>query len=52
MVQLDEIAARVKGPCDLVKLERCGHSPFRDQPERTLGAVAGFIARVRDVDLP
>jgi len=50
MAQLDEIAARVKGPCQLLKLEKCGHSPFRDQPEHTLEAVAGFIAKLRDVD--
>ncbi|MBV8030939.1 MAG: alpha/beta hydrolase [Betaproteobacteria bacterium] len=45
MAQLDEIADRVKGPCELVKLERCGHSPFRDRPEETLASIAGFIAR-------
>ncbi len=45
MAQLDEIAARVKGPCELLKLERCGHSPFRDQPERTLSALADFVRR-------
>ena len=34
MAQLDEIASRIAGPCELLKLERCGHAPFRDQPER------------------
>jgi pimeloyl-ACP methyl ester carboxylesterase len=43
MAQLDEIARRVKGPCELLKLENCGHAPFRDQPERTLEAVLRFI---------
>ena len=43
MAQLDEIERRVAGRCELVKLERCGHSPFRDQPERTLEAVRAFI---------
>jgi pimeloyl-ACP methyl ester carboxylesterase len=43
MAQLDEIARRVKGPCELLKLEHCGHAPFRDQPEKTLDAVARFI---------
>ena len=45
MAQLDEIRARVKGPCELLKLAGCGHSPFRDKPEETLAAVAGFVAR-------
>lgn len=46
MKQLDEIAARVKGPCELLKLEACGHTPFRDQPEKTLLAVANFVKRI------
>jgi len=33
MAQLDEIERRVAGPCELVSPD-CGHSPFRDQPER------------------
>jgi pimeloyl-ACP methyl ester carboxylesterase len=43
MAQLDEIARRVQGPCELLKLERCGHAPFRDQPEATLLAVKKFV---------
>ena len=43
MAQLDEIQRRVKGPCELVKLEDCGHAPFREQPEKTLAAVTRFI---------
>ena len=42
MAQLDEIAARVKGPCELLRLERCGHAPFRDQREAVLKAVSRF----------
>ncbi len=45
MAQLDEIGARVKGPCELLKLERCGHAPFRDQPEKTLAAAAAFARK-------
>ena len=44
MAQLDEIGRHVKGPCRLVKLESCGHAPFRDQPEKTLAAVGDFVA--------
>jgi pimeloyl-ACP methyl ester carboxylesterase len=47
MAQLDEIAARVAGPCELLKLEDCGHAPFRDQPETTLAAVTRFIDRLK-----
>ena len=43
MAQLDDIAGRVAGPCELLKLERCGHAPFRDQPEQTLAAVTRFV---------
>ena len=44
MAQLDEMQRRVKAPCELLKLEACGHSPFRDQPEKTLAAIVRFLA--------
>jgi pimeloyl-ACP methyl ester carboxylesterase len=47
MAQLDEIAGRVGRACELLKLEDCGHSPFRDQPEKTLAALTGFIQRLK-----
>jgi pimeloyl-ACP methyl ester carboxylesterase len=43
MAQLDALERISKA--QLLKLERCGHTPFRDQPERTLEAVAAFIRR-------
>jgi pimeloyl-ACP methyl ester carboxylesterase len=43
MAQLDELGRRSKA--ELLKLERCGHAPFRDQPEETLEAVTAFIRR-------
>jgi pimeloyl-ACP methyl ester carboxylesterase len=43
MAQLDELAARVRGPCELLKLKDCGHAPFREQPEKTLEAVVRFV---------
>ena len=46
MKQLDEIERRVQGPCELLKLEKCGHAPFRDQREATLAAVKAFIRRI------
>ena len=45
MAQLDEIAARVKGPCELLKLADCGHSPFRDRPAEVVKKTVDFIAR-------
>ena len=46
MAQLAEIRRCVAGPCELVELRGCGHSPFRDQPEATLQALSSFIGRV------
>jgi pimeloyl-ACP methyl ester carboxylesterase len=43
MAQLDEIARHVQGPCRLLKLQACGHSPFRDQPDKTLDALVEFV---------
>jgi pimeloyl-ACP methyl ester carboxylesterase len=43
MAQLDEIARRVKGPCELLKLADCGHAPFRDQAEAVLGKTTQFV---------
>jgi pimeloyl-ACP methyl ester carboxylesterase len=47
LAQLDEIERHVAVPCELVKLQNCGHTPFRDQPEKTLAAVTGFIGRLK-----
>jgi len=47
MAQLDEIEARVAGPCELLKLEDCGHTPFRDQPEKTFAAVSCFVDKLK-----
>ena len=43
MAQLDEIERRVSGRCELLKLENCGHAPFRDQPQIVLSEAARFI---------
>ena len=43
MAQLDEIKRRVRGPCQLLKLENCGHAPFRDQPEKVTSEVVSFL---------
>lgn len=46
MAQLDSIAARVSGPCELVKLPDCGHTPHKEQPEKTFAAVTRFVDRL------
>jgi pimeloyl-ACP methyl ester carboxylesterase len=46
MAQLDAIARQAGGGCELLKLPACGHSPHKDQPEKVLQAVAGFIKRI------
>jgi len=43
MAQLEAIKRQVKGPCELLKLADCGHSPHRDQPERVLSSVVSFV---------
>lgn len=43
MAQLERIRRGVRGPCELVKLAACGHTPFRDQPQATLDALARFV---------
>jgi pimeloyl-ACP methyl ester carboxylesterase len=47
MAQLDELARHVKGHAELLKLEDCGHAPFREQPDKTLAAVTRFIEAVK-----
>ena len=44
--QLDAIEAGCAGPARRVVLPDCGHAPHRDQPERTLEAVAAFVRGV------
>ena len=47
MAQIEAIARRARGPVELLKLERCGHSPHRDQPQAVIGAVGRFIGALR-----
>ena len=45
MAQLDQLALAVPHTVQL-RLADCGHSPQRDQPERTLEAIAAFLLSV------
>lgn len=44
MAQLDELQRLSKAR--LLKLEQCGHAPFRDQPEEVLAAVVDFVEKL------
>ena len=44
MAQLDELKKRTGAK--LMKLEKCGHAPFRDQPDKVLSAIAGFVEKL------
>jgi pimeloyl-ACP methyl ester carboxylesterase len=44
LAQLDAIERQVRSRVERVALPECGHSPHRDQPQATLGAIAGFVA--------
>jgi len=46
LAQVEAIARQVAGPCRLVKLPACGHSPFKDQPEAVLDAVSTFLDEI------
>ncbi len=42
--QLEKIQARLPRRADQLLLPCCGHTPFRERPEETLQAIAGFLA--------
>jgi pimeloyl-ACP methyl ester carboxylesterase len=46
MAQLDEIARRISGPSELLKLKNCGHAPFRDQPEAVISATRSLVKKL------
>lgn len=45
MAQLDAIARQAGGPVEMLKLEQCGHSPQKDQPEIVVKAIVEFVRR-------
>jgi pimeloyl-ACP methyl ester carboxylesterase len=45
LAQVEAIAAQVSGPAETAVIANCGHSPYLEQPEHTLDAMAGFIDR-------
>ena len=47
VAQVDAIRRQLGAPCETLMLPACGHSPHRDQRERTLAAMSDFIRRRR-----
>jgi pimeloyl-ACP methyl ester carboxylesterase len=43
LAQLDRIEARAHGPTHRLVLERCGHSPHRDQEAAVIEAIVAFV---------
>ena len=49
MEQLDRIARGAPGRTTLLKLEKCGHAPQRDQPEAVMRAIGELATQFRPV---
>ena len=43
MAQLKSIREKTQGPCEVLELPACGHSPHRDQPDTVLAALTRFV---------
>jgi pimeloyl-ACP methyl ester carboxylesterase len=50
LVQIKEIEDRIYSPVDVEILSGCKHSPYIEQPEKTLAAVAEFCARLARIE--
>jgi pimeloyl-ACP methyl ester carboxylesterase len=48
--QVEEIAERSYAPVDVEMIADCGHAPHLEKPERTLGAIADFCARLERIE--
>jgi len=45
LAQVEAIAGQVSGPAETAVIANCGHSPYLEQPDATLDAMARFIDR-------
>jgi len=43
MVQIDAIRAGVRGRCDVLALEGCGHAPWKERGPETVAAIRRFL---------
>ncbi len=50
IAQIHEIENRTYSPVDVEIFEACKHSPFAEQPERTLAAISDFCARLERIE--
>jgi pimeloyl-ACP methyl ester carboxylesterase len=46
MAQIDAIQVQAGGAVDLLKLEKCAHTPHRDQADAVLAATVDFVQRI------
>ncbi|MGA9525895.1 MAG: alpha/beta hydrolase [Myxococcaceae bacterium] len=52
LAQVESITRQCGGPVETEVLERCGHSPHKDQRERTLARMAAFVGRFAPPPVP
>ena len=45
MAQVDAITRQAGAAVDVLRLDQCGHSPQKDQPEKVIQAIARFVQR-------
>jgi pimeloyl-ACP methyl ester carboxylesterase len=50
LAQIRALEDGLYSPLDVEILDRCGHSPFIDQPEPTLAAIADFTKRLERIE--
>ncbi len=50
LAQIRALQEQLYSPLDVEMLDNCRHSPFIDQPERTLAAIAAFVARLDRIE--
>lgn len=50
LAQIKEIENRIYSPVDVEILADCKHSPFLEQPEKTLAAICEFCARLERIE--
>ena len=50
MAQIQALQEQLYSPVDVELFDTCRHSPFIDQPERTLAAIADFVSRLDRIE--
>ncbi len=47
MAQVEAIEKQSAGPVEVCRLKNCGHSPYKDQAQKSLAVAADFISRLQ-----